>query len=185
MKLKALFIITLILIICQNTALAQNAVITNPSIANTRDDLLLYFDVNGAFTEDMKNAILSGVPATFSFIVALYKNRTFWMDEKIMEINFTHTIKYNNLKKEFSVTRSWEVSKPLKTQSFEEAQKLMIKIDGLNVISLRSLDKGTAYKIKAKAELSKLQLPLRLHYVLFFLSLWDFETEWQEIDFTY
>jgi len=37
----------------------------------------------------------------------------------------------------------------------------------------------------AKAELNKLTLPFHLHYVLFFVSLWDFETDWYTIDFVY
>ena len=36
-----------------------------------------------------------------------------------------------------------------------------------------------------KAELEKVRLPLYLHYVLFFVSLWDFETDWFTIDFIY
>ena len=35
------------------------------------------------------------------------------------------------------------------------------------------------------AELNKIQLPLYLHYVFFFLSLWDFETDWHSVDFRY
>ena len=40
-------------------------------------------------------------------------------------------------------------------------------------------------QIRAKAELSKLTLPFFLHYVFFFVSLWDFETDWYTIDFIY
>jgi hypothetical protein len=28
-------------------------------------------------------------------------------------------------------------------------------------------------------------LPFYLHYVLFFLSFWDFETDWYTVDFIY
>jgi len=125
------------------------------------------------------------VPTTFSFLVVLNRDRNLWMDEKIVEITVHHTIKYNNLKKEFVVSKSWEDSNSVMTQSFEEAKQLMSKVEGLTVLSLDNLMKGSLYKIRARAELGKLTLPLYLHYILFFASLWDFKTDWQYIDFTY
>lgn len=186
MKIKTyVTVITALLFIFQNIAFAQQAVLNNMSVANTRDHLLLYLHVQGAFTNEVEKAILSGVPTTFSFLVVLNRDRNLWMDEKIVEITVHHTIKYNNLKKEFVVSKSWEDSNSVTTQSFEEAKQLMSKVEGLTVLSLDNLMKGSLYKIRAKAELGKLTLPLYLHYILFFASLWDFETDWQYIDFTY
>jgi len=169
----------------QGTAAAQDAALNNIIINNTRDNLLLYLEVKGAFREKMKKAIMNGVPASFSFYVILYRDRGIWMDEKITDIQITHTIKYDNLKKEYLVIRSWEPDSQVKTKSFKEAQKLMSEIQGMQVVSLARLTKGIQYQIKAKAELSKITLPMYLHYVLFFMSLWDFETDWYTIDFTY
>ena len=171
--------------ILPNTGFAQEAVLSNMSIANTRDHLLLYLNVTGAFTDEVEKAILSGVPTTFSFLVVLNRERSLWVDEKIVETTVHHTIKYNNLKKEFVVSKSWEDSISVTTQSFEEAKELMSKIEGLSIVSLGNLTKGATYTIKARAELEKLTLPLYLHYILFFASLWDFKTDWQYVDFTY
>lgn len=181
-------IYALLLCICfmmQHVVYAQDASLTDIIVTNTRDDLLVYMNVEGAFTDKMKNAVLSGVPTTFSFYVELYKERNLWFDNKIADIKITHTLKYNNLKKEFIVKRSWENADPIVTQSFEEAQKLMAEIDSLKIVPLSELEKGGHYQIRAKAELSKLTLPFYLHYVLFFVSLWDFETDLYTIDFIY
>ena len=61
----------------------------------------------------------------------------------------------------------------------------MTEIDSLPVIALKDLERGRQYQIRAKAELNKLTLPFYLHYVLFVVSLWDFETDWYTIDFIY
>ena len=61
----------------------------------------------------------------------------------------------------------------------------MATIDGLKVVSLGKLEKGRQYQLSAKAELNKLTLPFYLHHVLFFVSLWDFETDWYSVDFIY
>ena len=182
---KACALILAILLVMQNPAHAQDARLTDIIVTNTRDDLLVYLTVEGAFREKMKNAVLSGVPTTFSFFISLYQERNLWFDKEIADIKITHTLKYNNLKKEFIVKRSWENDDPLVTQSFDEARKLMTEIDSLKIVPLRVLEKGRRYQIRAKAELSKLTLPFYLHYVLFFVSLWDFETDLYTIDFVY
>ena len=182
---KVCALILAILLVMQNPALAQDARLTDIIVTNTRDDLLIYLTVEGAFIEKMNNAILSGVPTTFSFFISLYQERNLWFDKEIADIKITHMLKYNNLKKEFIVKRSWGNGDPLVTQSFDEARKLMTEIDSLKIVPLRMLEKGRHYQIRAKAELSKLTLPFYLHYVLFFVSLWDFETDLYTIGFVY
>ena len=160
------------------------AEVRNVVVTNTRDDLLVYLNVDGAFRDKTIDAVLSGVPTSFSYIIALYRVRYFWIDKKIREIRVTHTIKFNPMKKEFVVDRSWE-EQPVTSTSFVEAQQLMSAIDGLNLVGLDKLEKGRRYQIRAKAKLDKLTLPFYLHYILFFLSLWDFETDWYAIDFVF
>lgn len=171
--------------ITADTAFAQKAQLTHIIITNTRDDLLIYLNVEGAFREKMKTAIFSAVPASFSFIINLYQVKKMWKDKKIAARKITSTIKYDNLKKEFLIHRSWRDSGPVVVKSFQEAQKLMTEISSLKIIPLARLEKGQQYQIRTKAELSKLTLPFYLHYILFFVSLWDFETDWYTIDFIY
>jgi hypothetical protein len=168
-----------------NLGVAQDAILTNITVSNTRDDLLLYLNLEGAFREELQKAILSGVPSTFSFFAKLNKVRNFWFDQDIADIEVTHTIKYDNLKKEFSVVRSWKADNPEVTKSFNEAKKWMTEINSLKIIALKRLEKDVHYQLRVKAEVSKKTLPLYLHYILFFVSLWDFETDWYAIDFIY
>ncbi|NNJ98790.1 MAG: DUF4390 domain-containing protein [Desulfatitalea sp.] len=164
---------------------AQDAMLANIIVTNTRDDLLLYLSVRNAFPSKIERAIDSGVPATFSIFINLYRVRSFWPDKQIVEVDVTHSIKFDNLKKEYIVTRSWEENRSQAVKSFKEAKKLMTEIDSLAVVPLSQLEKGMQYQISTKAKLSKLTLPLYLHYVLFFVSLWDIETDWYTIDFIY
>ena len=183
--IQKILCLLIVLVLVPHSVYAENARLTNIIVTNTRDDLLLYLTVDGAFHEKMQSAVLSGVPATFSFFISLNRNRNFWLDKKIADIKVTHTVKYDTLKNEFIVKRSWEDNKPLVVKSLDEAKKLMVEVDSLKIIGLDQLEKGRHYQIRAKAELSKLTLPFYLHYVLFFVSLWDFETDWYTIDFIY
>ncbi len=182
---KIWVILLCIFMIASDAASAQKAQLTHIIITNTRDDLLFYLNIEGAFREKMNTAIFSGVPTSFSLIINLYQTRKMWQDKKIATNRITSKIKYDNLKKEFLIQRSWKNSDPVVVKSFQEAQKLMTEISSLKIIPLAGLEKGRQYQIRAKAELSKLTLPFYLHYILFFVSLWDFETDWYTIDFIY
>ena len=164
---------------------AQEARLKNITISSADHQLLVSLEVEGAFTQDVMEAILRGVPADFSFLIKLDRSRNWWADEELADLEITHTIKYDNLKKEFSVYRSWADRKPIVTQSLAEAQALMTRIDGLPIIDLDRMQKNEQYELRAKAELSKMTLPFYLHYVFYFVSLWDFETDWHSVVFIF
>ena len=133
---RAIFFIILLLSLLSvvpHAGFAQDAILTNITVSNTRDDLLLYLNLEGAFREEMKKAILSGVPSTFSFFAKLNRTRNFWFDRAIADIEVTHTIINDNLKKEFTVKRSWKEDNPEVTKSFKEAQKWMTEINSLKL----------------------------------------------------
>lgn len=185
MRRKIVILCVFILCFGQKSAYAQEARLSDMIVSNSRDGLLLYLKVDGAFTDKMNRAVLSGVPTTFSFLITIERMRGMWVNESVLDLRLSHTVKYNNLKKEFTVKRSWEEDKPLIAKSLTEARKLMCEVDNIQLISLDKLQKGLQYRISAKAELSEITLPFYLHYLLFFISLWKFETEWYSIDFTY
>ncbi|MFW6081963.1 MAG: DUF4390 domain-containing protein, partial [Desulfosalsimonas sp.] len=68
---------------------------------------------------------------------------------------------------------------------FEEAKRWMSEIKGLPVAPVRRIEKDKRYRIRARAELDKVELPFYLDYIFFFVSLWDFKTEWHSIEFVY
>ncbi len=163
----------------------EEAILKDIIVTNTRDDLLLYLKVKGAFTGKLKKIVLSGVPVTFSYLITVDRQRSFWFDKEIVDFTVMNTLKYDTMKKEFVVTRSWDKANITVTHSFDEAQKLISELDSLRVVPLERLEKGQQYTLSAKAELDKITLPFYLHYVLFFVSLWDFETDWHTAEFIY
>jgi hypothetical protein len=164
---------------------AQEAKLNNITVASTQTQLTLALEVEGAFTPSVTEAILRGVPATFSFIVTLNRLRNWWFDEALTDTTITNTIKYDSLKKEFLIQRPWSGEPPVSTKSFAEAQRLMTRIRGLAILPLSRMQKGQTYELWAKAELSKMTLPFYLHYVFYFVTFWDFETDWHTIEFVY
>jgi hypothetical protein len=164
---------------------AQDAHLTNIIVTNTDKDLLIFLSVEGAFQGKINKAIDSGVATTFYFLLHLYRTRSFWPDEQLADVTVSHTIQFNPLRNEYTIKRSWEDNKPITVATRKEAIRLMSEVDNLPILPLSQLKKGAQYQIRTKAELSKQTLPFYLHYVLFFVSFWDFETDWYTIDFIY
>lgn len=180
----------LILILCAFMAVAslaeaKNAYVSDVVVTNTRHQLFVYFSVNNCFTSEMNKAIQNGIPTTFNFFVTLSQKKRFWFDSKVANLRFSHTIKYDNLKEIYNVTLSEQNGKTVTVKSYERAQKLMEDVVGVRVASLSSLHRGDDYQLRMMAQLGKIKLPLHLHYVFFFLSLWDFETHWKTVEFKY
>ena len=171
--------------ISPNPSLAEEARLSDIIVTNTRDHLLAYFNVRDCFTGEMNKAILNGISTKFTFIVKLYEVRNAWFDRKVADIRLTHNIEYNTLKNEFSLFLPEQNTKEVRTKDFDEAKKTMAEVVALKVTRLDKLKRGFHYQLRMKAELDKIELPFYLDYVFFFLSLWDFETDWYSVIFRY
>lgn len=134
------------------------------------------FSVKNCFNKKLEEDIKAGVPTTFNFFVTLYKKRAIVWDKKIVSHKFRHRIIYDNLKQDF---RIWlqEKGKEMRVQDLEEAKRAMQLVEGFPVVKGEKLEKGN-YELAVKAELDPVKLPLRLEGILFFVSLWNFETDW-------
>jgi hypothetical protein len=154
-------------------------------ISNTAGNVIVSFKLEGAFSASMKEAILKGAPITLTFLVALYEVRRLWVDKKIADIRIDHMIKYNAMKEDFMIKRSWEIDKVWATQSFDEAEELVTQISNLEFLPSNWLENGKRCQIRLKAKLGTTNLPYYLRRALFFSPPWDFETDWYVFDYNY
>jgi hypothetical protein len=158
----------------------QEAAISDFTVANSEESLLLYLAVTDWLTEDMEAAIHNGIPITFAFTIDLFAKRPKWPDKKIRKHEFSHVMEYDSLKKQYRIQRN-EKGDSKVTASLEEAKKLMSEINGFKVLRLDELDARTSYILRAKAKLARKTMPLSFHYLIPFSSPWDFETEWHAL----
>jgi len=164
---------------------AAEAKVADLLISNTPEHLLVYLKLENCFTEKMEEAILAGIPTTFTVILELCRERRWWFDKKVSVHEVRHTIKYDNIKKIFYVLFSEEGKEPEQFKEFSEAKDAMAELNGVSLTPLTELTRGERYYLRAKAKLDAVRLPLHLEYVFFFVSLWDFETDWVRQTFVY
>jgi len=159
------------------SAFCQKASIKDVNVKGTNGVWKVSFDVENCFTEKMEEAIQSGIRTTFTFYIQLYQKRSWWKDRKIASVEFRHTVQYHPIQKVYQV-KLGESHSSLVASSLEEAKKLMSEVKELEIRSSSQLDPGVPAYFRIKAELDPVKLPLHLEYLFFFVSLWDFETDW-------
>jgi hypothetical protein len=170
-------VLALVLVIAPYEVTGEEAQIRDILVSVQGGQLLVYAKVTNCFTKSMESAILAGVPTTFTFLLDLYEERSGWFDKKITEAVIKHTIKYDSVKKLFYVSSSLDRD-PAIFQDMESARRAMAEFSGTVDIPRSIVRKGASYYIMMMAKLDKVRLPLAMEYVFFFVSLWDFETNW-------
>jgi hypothetical protein len=70
-------------------------------------------------------------------------------------------------------------------QDLESAKRAITELNGVVVAPVMQLQRYTPTYIMIKAKLDKVRLPLGMEYVFFFVSLWDFETDWYKQRFMF
>ena len=185
MMVRALSIGFLIVVLSAAPGNTSEASLKDIEVSDTNDHLLLYFNIVDCFTEDMKQAIDSGIETTFNFLIRVYEVRGLLWDKKIAELKIKHTVAYDTLKKVYMVRLFEKGDQVIFVKDFEEVKGHMSAISGLQIVDLQKLVKGSHYQVRMMVELDEIRLPFYLHNVFFFLSLWDFETDWYSVDFIY
>jgi hypothetical protein len=158
--------------------------ITDILVTNNRESVLLYARLVNGFKPEMEMAVLAGIPAVFTLQLEVYQERSLVWDKKLTGHEIKRTMKYDNLKKIFSIYTNGN-QQPVIFSDFESAQKAMTDFNGIIAVPLSSLTKGENYYMLIKVKMDKVRLPLRMEYVFFFVSFWDFETAWNRQNFSY
>ena len=147
-------------------------------------EMLLYARLVDGFKKEMEEAILAGVPAVFTIELDVYQERPYFWDRHILHREIRRTIKYDNLKKSFLIATNG-LGQPAILTNFESAQKAMAELNGIPVVAFSNLSKGERYYVQVRVKIDRVRLPFKMEYVLFFVSLWDFETPLYKIRFAY
>jgi hypothetical protein len=167
----------LFILISPLPAFCQKASIKDIDVKRTNGVWKVSFNVEDCFTEKMEEAIQSGIRTTFTFYINLYQKRSWWKDRKMASHEFHHTVQYHPIQKVYQVTLE-ENPSPLVASGLVEAKKLMSRVKEFEIRPSSPSEPGIPAYFRIKAELDPVRLPLHLEYLFFFVSLWDFETDW-------
>ncbi|MGA1839511.1 MAG: DUF4390 domain-containing protein [bacterium] len=179
----------LIVIICSNAIFCvkasegAKAIIKEIQAIKDNRTIIVNATLEGAFSPDITEAISSGAPTRFRFLIHLMKRQGFWLDEKVKELTLHNTVVYDVLKKEYIITRSFpgNLEESYTTEDWDEMTKWMSELKSVqfNVPELK--DKKDKYYLKIRAEMKCIKIPFPLNYLLAFVALWNFDTPWVKV----
>jgi hypothetical protein len=149
-----------------SVAQGVEALIEGLQMERENGTVMVSFSVKNCFNTKMEEAIKAGVPTTFNFFVTLYKSRALIWDKKIASRKFPGL--FSNHRFLIWLRGKGKYACRLGGQTLNAAGGRISRED-----RTRGLWAGS------KAELDAVKLPLGLEGILFFVSLWDFETDWQ------
>ncbi len=190
MHRKPFFFFLLALIILLHSVHAQaskdeDAHFSDLIITTSKTHLLLFGLINNGITEEMLQGLHNGIPIQFTFLVELNKTEKNWPDLQLVSMQFHHRLTYDTLQENYRVERDEKTQKSESFPELSDALKAMREINGLLVVELSRLIPDSSYSLRLKAILYEKKLPLKLNYIIPFVSWWNIETDWHTIEFTY
>lgn len=185
MKLKKIYIIAvLVFIICLsyffNTAFADEEKITDINVALGKEDISVSAKLVNGLNKDVEEAIKNGIQKDIIYSVILKKKRSTWFDEDVVSKETEYTIKYDVLKKQYTLITRGNGNKEKVTQSYDEIKAVVSKIENAVVSPKKALEPDEEYYISIKAEIKDTKLPFFLDYFLFFIPFSDIDTSWYD-----
>lgn len=156
-------------------AVADGALIRDLQVRNTPGDMHVSFALHGAFTQEVREQVESGLPVTFIHYVEVLHRRTAWFDHTLIKKDVSSTVTYDTLTRQYRLTRSvnGEVMETQVTDRPEEMERFMTAVEDLRLCDPAELPGDRRLSLRVKSR-------IRRRFVLFFIP-WNFETDWARI----
>ncbi|MBI5180892.1 MAG: DUF4390 domain-containing protein [Nitrospirae bacterium] len=185
MKLKSIYIIfILVSIICPpyflNTAFAAEKEITDINVVLGKEEISVSAKLLDGLNKQVEEAIKNGIQKDIIYSAILKKKRSAWFDEDVVSKEVKYTIKYDVLKKQYTLITRGNGNKEKITQNYDEIKAAVSRMENTAVSPKKALELDEEYYISIKVEIKDTKLPFFLDYFLFFIPFSDINTSWYD-----
>lgn len=137
------------------------------------------FRVEHAFTEDIVQAIHSGLEVSFRYNVELKRVRRVWLDEKAARRQIRTTVTYDNLTNRYSLTREidGEIDATEVVDNSDAMRRFMTEFETLRLFDMSLMEPNEEYYLRVNGVMRDRNLLL--------LFPWNVGADWREAHFTY
>lgn len=119
-------------------------------------EVLVSFTAPGAVTDELREAIRSGMVVTFTYDVALRQDAFLWFDRTLADVEIAANVRYDNLTRTFHVTRMIDGRVTFSQSSTDETQvrAWLTDFDRLKVFASGALQPNAEYLVDIRARIS-------------------------------
>lgn len=116
------------------------------------DHVLVSLELPGAYTEEIRDAVASGLETTFSFDIELRQAVAFWLDRTVGRTSVSASVQYDGLTGRYRVTRlvDGRVEQAQLVETEAGVRQLLTSLDRLPLFSTRDLETNGDYRVRVR-----------------------------------
>ena len=116
--------------------------------------LLVSFEMADGYTVEMREAILSGLPTTFSYAVELRRATSFWFDRTVASAAVAVSVQYDNLTRLYEASRMQDgrVEETRVVEEEDDGRQALTRFERLPLFSPPPLEANTEHSVRVRAE---------------------------------
>ena len=136
-------------------AVGQAAELVNLTTLMRDGQVLVSFELAGAFTDDVRSTIESGLQMTFQYDVQLKREAAFWPDSTIASATLATTVRFDNLTEQYNVVRTLDgrVEDTMVVDDEGEVRAMLTRFDRIALFSTAALEPNGAYQVRVNLEM--------------------------------
>ena len=184
MRRNAIILVTLMVISAGMPAagsapwlMGTRAAIGSLTTDSTPHDLFASFTVTGAFDEEAREKLSSGLPLEFVHVIEVARRRALWFDKTLLRKTISTTVTFDTLTRQYSMSKKVndEVAETSVAMHEPEVEKWMTCFEKIRLGDPARLDEARdgALYVRVRSMLQK-------RFVLFFVP-WDVQTGWEKV----
>ena len=152
------------------------------TLVNSRGKLSVSTRLNGGFSKGITETITSGIPATFSYEIELWRQRRRWKDKLIASKVLDRVVTFNSLTGEFRVTQKGNPAPwGRRSKNLQEVKNWVTDVDTLPLVKVSALDPSKEYYVRVRVIVTSDQSRSFLKkYMLYFSPFKKEKTAWEK-----
>jgi hypothetical protein len=115
--------------------------------------VVVSFELSEGLTEDVRDAIQSGLPTTFSYELELRRGTATWFDRTIAAVTMSATVRFDNLTRRYQMSRTLDgrVEDARPTEDQDAVRRWMTRFEHVPLSTTSALEADGEYYVRVRA----------------------------------
>jgi hypothetical protein len=155
LSLFTLFWLTCLLLVVRQAGAAPQAALSALTVRLEGEKVVVSFELDGAFTNELERSIESGLPTGFTYQMQLMRDRLRWADKKLISRSLQVDAMYNAIAREYLINTKLdgELVESRVVKDRQELAAAMTRIESFDAFSVAGLTGDRRCLVRVRAEL--------------------------------
>jgi uncharacterized protein DUF4390 len=149
-------LVVLVLVLLPSVCGANDLGLTVGPVEEVDGAVTVSYRAETPLTPRLEETLLSGMPATVTFEVGLWKRRAFWFDKLVLAIKREHKVIYDPWGKAFRLRSGLSRKRPLAVPSLDSLKSLLFAERQLPLVPTAALSPEAGYYVSTRVTIRPL-----------------------------